>query len=43
MDFACLFHATLKKNWLTTYRCIKSNKVQLENNVEYDVVGVGDF
>lgn len=43
MDFACSFHATLKKNWLTTYRYTNSNKVQLENNVEYNVVGVGDF
>lgn len=42
MDSGCSFHAAPNKNWFTTYQCMDSSKVQLGNNAECDVIGVGD-
>ena len=42
MDSSCSFHATPNTNRFITYQCTDSSKVQLENNAECDIVGVGD-
>lgn len=42
MDSDCLFHSALNRNCFTIYWCTDRGKMQLRNNIDCNVMGVGD-